>query len=116
MIEEVRESAGWAIYFRGFRRPYVHLTAEDYRSLAERNELRVDGIRIQDKAWGFGTRGSFAAFCRATCVEWTSRLPEDKRDPFIVEVLDRYRSVAAYRPDEANTFKFYQMDVALRSP
>ena len=32
VIEEVRESAGWAIYFRGFRRPYVHLPTEDYRS------------------------------------------------------------------------------------
>jgi len=32
VIEEVRESAGWAIYFRGFRRPYVHLPTEDYQS------------------------------------------------------------------------------------
>lgn len=77
----------------------------------------MDRIRIQDKAdSGFGTRGSFARFCRATCVEWTSRLPEDERDPFIVEVLDRYRSMAAGRPEKANTFKFYQMDVTLRSP
>ena len=35
---------------------------------------------------------------------------------FIGDVLDRYRSVAADRPEEANTFKFYQMDVMLAVP
>jgi trans-aconitate methyltransferase len=113
VIEEVRASAGWADFFGGCRRPYFHPTAEEYRSLADRNGLRVDGIRIQDKAWGFGSRDAYLAFCRATLVEWTSRLPEERRDSFIVEVLDRYRAAAARGPDEADTFKFYQMDVAL---
>jgi hypothetical protein len=28
-------------------------------------------------------------------------------------VLDRYRTVAAGKPQEANTFKFYQLEVVL---
>ena len=32
---------------------------------------------------------------------------------FITEVLDRYRLVAAERPEEANIFKFYQFAVTL---
>lgn len=32
---------------------------------------------------------------------------------FINEVLDRYQPIAADRPGEENTFKFYQMDVML---
>jgi hypothetical protein len=92
------------------------LTAEEYRSLAERNGLCVDSIRIQDKAWTFETRGSFAAWCRGGFVEWTSRLPEDERDSFIADVLDHYRPMSSSSPDESNTFKFYQMDVTLRSP
>ena len=84
--------------------------------VAERNGIRVDGIRVRDEAWDFRTREAFAAFCRATFAAWTSRLPEDRWDQFIAEVLDRYRSVAAGNPEEANTFKFYQMDVALTMP
>lgn len=35
-------------------------------------------------------------------------------DPtFVTDVLDRYASVAADRPGEENTFKFYQMDITL---
>lgn len=116
VIEDVRQSAGWADFFGGFERPYTHHTPEDYRALAERNGLRVDGIRVRDEAWDFGTRDAFAAFCHATFSAWTGRLPEDRWDRFIDEVLDRYRTVAAVRPEEANTFKFYQMDVELTLP
>jgi hypothetical protein len=40
-------------------------------------------------------------------------LPEAERPEFINEVLDHYQSVAADRPGEENTFKFYQMDITL---
>ncbi len=116
VIEDVRGSADWTDDFRGFQCPYTHPTAEEYRALAERNGLRVDGIRVRDEAWDFRTRGAFTAFCRATFIAWTSRLPEARWDRFIDDVLDRYRAMAAGRPEEANTFKFYQMDVALTMP
>jgi len=32
---------------------------------------------------------------------------------FINDVLDRYQAIAADRPGEENTLKFYQMDVRL---
>jgi trans-aconitate 2-methyltransferase len=116
VIEEVRASEGWANCFVGFRRPYRHPTADESGSLAGRSGLHVDGLHVQDKAWDFGSRDSFVAFCRATLVNWTGRLPEDRRGPFIVEVLDRYRPVAAKNPDEANTFRFSQTDVSLHRP
>jgi hypothetical protein len=51
-------------------------------------------------------------------VEWTRLLPGDKRQAFITEVLDRYRTVAADIPQadipqEENIFKFYQLEVVL---
>jgi hypothetical protein len=36
-------------------------------------------------------------------------MAEDEKETFISDVLDAYRSVAAESPQEANTFKFYQM-------
>jgi trans-aconitate 2-methyltransferase len=70
---------------------------------------------VQDEAWDFRTREAFAAFCRATLVEWTQRLPERQWDAFIADVLDRYQAVAAQSPPEANTFKYYQMEVELET-
>ncbi len=68
---------------------------------------------MTDRAWDFETREAFAAFCRATFVEWTRSLPDHERPAFIEDVLDRYRPVAAGDPREENTFKYYQMEVAM---
>jgi trans-aconitate 2-methyltransferase len=113
VIEEVRRRERWADRFAGFQRPYVHFTTEVYRDLAEKAGFRVARLHAEDKAWDFKTREAFAAFARATFVAWTRRLPEAEWDAFITDVLDRYRSVAADGPHDANTFKFYQMEVEL---
>jgi trans-aconitate methyltransferase len=113
VIEETRQSPRWADFFRGFQRPYVHFTPEEYRALAEQNGFRVLRIRTEDRAWDFQTRAAFVAFGRATFVEWTRCLPDGDREAFITDVLDRYRAVAADDPQDANTFKFYQLEVLL---
>ncbi|HEY2157348.1 MAG TPA: methyltransferase domain-containing protein [Isosphaeraceae bacterium] len=113
VLEDVRELPAWSGHFSGFRRPFSHPTAEEYRALAEEAGFVVDRLRVEDEAWDFGGRDAFVAFGRATFVEWTSRLPEPIRERFIAAVLDRYRSLAADGPRESNVFKFYQMDVTL---
>jgi len=113
VIEEVRHSVRWAGYFRSFERPYAHFTPEEYRDLATQNGLRVLQMRLEDRAWDFQDREAFVAFGRATFVEWTRCLPESDWQAFIIDVLDHYRSVAADSPQEANTFKFYQLEVVL---
>jgi trans-aconitate methyltransferase len=113
VIDDVRKRPRWAGYFTGFRMPYVHFTPEEYRALAERSGLRVLGLTVQDKAWDFKTREAFQAFGHATFVEWTRHVPPGEWPEFISEVLDAYHVAAAERPEEANTFKFYQMQVTL---
>jgi SAM-dependent methyltransferase len=113
VIEKVRQRPRWAGCFAGFGRPYVHFTPEEYHVLAERAGFRVDRLHVEDNAWDFKTREAFIAFARATFVEWTQRLPASECETFITDVLDSYQSVAADSPQEANTFKFYQMDVEL---
>src|SRR5499433_1134482 len=113
VIEETRRSARWIAYFREFHDPYLHLTPEEYATAAERNGLRVLRIHTEAKAWDFKSRSAFFDFSSVGFVEWTRRLPEIERPNFINDVLDHYQSVAADRPGEENTFKFYQMDITL---
>jgi trans-aconitate 2-methyltransferase len=113
VIEETRLSSNWSRYFHEFHDPYLHLTPEQYGTLAERNGFHVSHIRIEDKAWDFRSRSAFLAFGSVTFVEWTQFLPEADRLAFVTDVLDRYRTVVADEPGEENTFKFYQMDIAL---
>jgi trans-aconitate methyltransferase len=113
VIEDVCRRPRWSQHFRGVRRPYVHYTPEEYRDLAERCGFRVVQLRVVDRAWDFKTREGFMAFCHATFGGWTRRLPESEQQAFITEVLDLYQGVAADGPQDANTFKFYQMEVVL---
>ena len=113
VIEETRLSSRWTKYFQNFRDPYLHLTPEQYASLAKQNGLRVRKIHTADKAWDFGSRAAFEAFGAVTFVEWTRFLPEAESSAFAIDVLDRYRLVTSERPGEENTFKFYQMDITL---
>jgi trans-aconitate 2-methyltransferase len=113
VVEEIRLSPGWSAYFREFHDPYLRLTPKQYGDLAEKNGFRVLRIHTEAKAWDFKSREAFLAFCAVGCVEWTRRLPAAERPAFINDVLDRYQAIAADRPGEENTFKFYQMDVSL---
>jgi trans-aconitate 2-methyltransferase len=115
VLEETRSSPRWSEYFCEFRDPYLRLTQEEYCSLAQKSGFHVESVQTESKAWDFATRAEFLAFSSVTMVEWTKRLPELLRPPFITDVLDRYQAVAAEKPGEENTFKFYQMTIVLRA-
>ena len=112
VLEATRQSAGWAWYFTGYRTPYLHLSPEQYASLAEGSGLRVERIETERKQWDFGTREGFVDWARITFVEWTRMIPKAERDRFIGDVLDAYAQVG----DDAgpSVFVFYQMEVELR--
>jgi trans-aconitate 2-methyltransferase len=116
VIEEVRARPRWAGFFTGFLPPFAHFTPEQYRGMAERSGLEVDHIRVEDGSWDFRTGAAFVAFCSATFVEWTRKLPEADRLAFITDALDHYRAAASLKQGEENVFKFQQMEVALTKP
>ena len=113
VFEETCLSAKWTGYFQAHVPPFIHVTPEAFRTLAASASLRILDLHVEDKIWNFQNREAFTAFCRATFMEWTQALPDDRRDVFINEVLDAYRIVAADNAEEANTFKFYQMATTL---
>ena len=114
VLEETRLSPRWHEYFETFHDPYLHLTSEQYATLAERIGFEVGKLHISDKAWDFESREAFFAFGSVTFVEWTQHLPESSRKDFINDVLDPYRRIATTAPGEENLFRFYQMDILMR--
>jgi trans-aconitate 2-methyltransferase len=114
VIEDTRCTAAWAAYFRDYRPPYVHLTPDAYRALAERCGLRTERLDVQQEAWDFGSRGEFVHFAEATFVEWTRCIAAPRHGAFINDVLDRYRQVGDGASSQANVFTFYQMEIVLR--
>ncbi|AXC13181.1 Trans-aconitate 2-methyltransferase [Acidisarcina polymorpha] len=113
VIEETRLSPRWMEHFKTFHDPYLHLTPGQYAELAEQSGFEIRRLQTVAKAWDFESRAAFLAFGSVTFVEWTQHLPEDDRQAFVEDVLDRYRQVAADEPGQENYFRFYQMDILL---
>lgn len=62
VIEDVRKEQRWAGYFQSYKKPYLHLTPEDYSDLAKECGFEVLSLTVADKAWDFKTREGFTAF------------------------------------------------------
>lgn len=113
VIAATCQSERWRQHYRNFQQPYAHFTPTQYRHLAEQNGFEVLKIDLIDKAWDFGNRSAFQAFCQATFVEWTKELPAAQHLDFINDVLNRYQEVLADSSHPDRTFAFYQMIVKL---
>lgn len=113
VIEDTRRSTRWNRYFDGFGDPYLHLTPEQYKTLAEQHGFKILREHTADRSWDFHSRAAFVAFGSVTFVEWMQHLPEDTHLEFIGDVLDRYQKVACTQPGEENFFRFYQTDIML---
>jgi hypothetical protein len=93
VIEDTCAAAQWRTWFADHRTPFVHPDAGAYAALARAAGFTVKGAGMAHEAWDFGSRPAFAHFAAGTFVAWTSRLPEDRRDAFIEDALDRYAAV-----------------------
>lgn len=113
VVEETRCSARWRDRFSRFTDPYLRLTPAQYAALAKENGFRVVQMRSESKAWDFGSREAFHAFCAVGLVAWTSHVAEQDRRAFIDDVLDRYAASGAGDAKVADTFRFEQTDVQL---
>jgi len=114
VIEETCTSPRWLRHFADHHPPYLHLSPEEYRRLAETFGLRVDHVDVALEAWDFGSGAAFADFADVTFIEWTRRIPAAEHREFIADVLDRYRRLGDGTATDAAVFHFYQMRVALR--
>jgi len=114
VAEDVRQEAQWRSYFEGFVDPYLRLTASEYAELASRHGLQVQNQQTRYLSWDFGSDAAFFGFCRAGFGAWTRRLPTSLGDEFVRAVIGAYRIALGLTQAQANVFRFYQMDIALR--
>jgi trans-aconitate 2-methyltransferase len=107
---DVTADPRWAAYFADFTQPFVHIDPADLGPIAVAAGLDVTRQSVVDREWDFGSRDEFARWCAVGSSDWTSRLPEAGRIPFINEVVDRYQAIVG----RAGLFRFLQLRAELR--
>jgi trans-aconitate methyltransferase len=90
VVEAVMQRAAWRSHFAGFTFPFVFPSPADYARWVAAAGLRLQRVELIPKAMPHtGTRG-LAAWLRTTWVPYVQRVPVDRREGFIAEVVTAY--------------------------
>ena len=90
VVERVIASQEWRGYFQGFGFPYGFYGPEEYQEWLREAGLQVRRVELIPKDAAHQGRAGFEGWFRTTWLPYTQRLPEEKRDAFIAEVVARY--------------------------
>ncbi len=80
----------WNRYFHGFVLPYHFHGAEEYREWLEEVGLRPLRVELMNRDMVQKGREALVGWVRTTWIPFTQRIPEEKRDAFISELVDGY--------------------------
>jgi trans-aconitate 2-methyltransferase len=109
---EVTQADDWVHLFTDFRQPFEHRSPEQWTSLLTESGFKDVTLHVDDISWEFGSRENFASWCSGTFGVWTNRLPEERRQAFINDVLNGYEPIAG----KPGLFRFLQFRITTRRP
>ncbi|HUJ75462.1 MAG TPA: methyltransferase domain-containing protein [bacterium] len=84
------ETAEWSRWFQGFEEPWGFYGPEEYRAWCHEAGLEPRRVELLPRRMLQKGADGLAAWVRTTWMPYTQRLPEDRREPFIREVVHRY--------------------------
>lgn len=80
----------WRGLFRNLKAPYFFHRPGDYEKWLPRFGFKAHSIRLANKDVSFPGRAGLAAWIRTTWLPYTQRVPEDQREAFIADVVERF--------------------------
>lgn len=99
VAERAMKTDKWSKYFADFSYPYSFYGPEEYRSWLERAGLKAKRVELISKDMvQEGTEG-LKAWIRTTWLPYTEMIPEDLRQEFIDDIVNKY--VEKYPPNSA---------------
>jgi trans-aconitate methyltransferase len=83
----------WREHFYGFDFPWSFYRPDEYVGLLERAGFSARRIELVSRDMKQKGREGLLGWVRTTWMPYTERLPEDLREPFLAEAVDRYLAV-----------------------
>jgi trans-aconitate methyltransferase len=90
ILDDLLFDEPWKAFFEGFRFPYAFLSPEEYRELLVEAGLKPLRVELFPKEMKLVGSEGLAGWIRTTWLPYTERLPIEKRDLFVKEIVDRY--------------------------
>ena len=90
IADQVIVSSEWAAYFQGFAFPYSFYDAEDYERWLPKTGFEAIRIELIPKDMVHKNSDELKGWLRTTWFPYTDRLPQDKRETFLDELVKQY--------------------------
>jgi trans-aconitate 2-methyltransferase len=98
ILDELMKDNEWLPYFRNFKFPYNFPGDEEYTALIKKSGFNIRRVELVEKEMIHEGEGGFAGWIRTTWLPYTSRIPEDKREEFIIAAVRKY--IERFPPEE----------------
>ncbi|MFB0563557.1 MAG: trans-aconitate 2-methyltransferase [Candidatus Lokiarchaeia archaeon] len=90
VLKPMIESGKWSSYFTNFSFPYAFYGSKEYKEWLEQVGLKSKRIELIPKHMVHKGKGGLVAWIRTTWLPYTQRVPEELREEFIEELVDKY--------------------------
>ncbi|MBN2027627.1 MAG: methyltransferase domain-containing protein [Actinobacteria bacterium] len=98
VLASLLSRAEWGKYFHDFTIPYSFCAPEEYTAWLREAGLRPARVELVSKDMTHEGPEGLASWIRTTWLPFTQRIPEEKRDDFVAELVEGY--VALFPADE----------------
>lgn len=90
ILDELLVVAPWEQFFDDFTFPYAFLSPEEYKKLLAKAGLVPLRVALFPKDMKFTGAEGLAGWVRTTWLPFTERIPVERRDSFVKEIVNRY--------------------------
>ncbi len=111
ILNELLAEQPWKRYFLGFSFPYGFYEPKEYSIWLRNANLKPERVELIPKEKKlFGTEG-LAGWIRTTWLPYTERLPVERRDEFIKEIVNRYLAMHPMDKEGAVHLKMMRLEI-----
>ena len=82
----------WKNYFDGFEFPYGFYSDEEYKIWMQETGFQINRVEMLPKDMSYENKEGLAVWIRTTWLPYLNRIPDEKREEFIAEIVDMYCS------------------------
>jgi trans-aconitate methyltransferase len=90
VLDELIVAEEWQLYFTDFTFPYGFYGPELYKIWLKEAGLHPERVELIAKDMSYPERAGLEGWLRTTWMPYTERVPVERREAFITQVVDRY--------------------------
>ncbi|HLN89175.1 MAG TPA: methyltransferase domain-containing protein [Candidatus Binatia bacterium] len=90
ILSDLLTESPWKEFFEGMTFPYGFFSAEEYRAFLDEAGLKALRVEMFPRDMKHAGAEGLAGWIRTTWLPYTERLPIEKRDVFVKEIVARY--------------------------